>query len=387
MITTIGTAELIEIIKAKDINFIATAITPLHAHGVDCCYQKLTDDGVEVRGIVLIYKHRDSGFVIDKSHFINQDCIIYYYEPVYSQSIGSLLSNLKFLYYSPTKIARNKRYNKDIYIASAWQINIGIIHSLRLLDHKIYPRFMIFEEGLATYFPCEQSFSRMWYNTNRNRNSNGLKRIVAFTYNLAIKKLKSRAITKIPFQNLNLLLDNNGKLNVNNEATVYYNRVIHMRESHSNNNFSMFENSVVICTMAYPRTHTNKETDIKLLNMLIFTVRESGYKVILKPHPREIDCDEYYSSLECEILNDRTMSMEQIMANAKDLRAVISFSSTALVTAKLLFGIKAISILDLLYLNNYSEYVQDEMSSFTNVFGGLIDVPKTLDEFRIILIS
>lgn len=382
---TIDTAELIEIIKAKDINFIATAITPWHAHGVDCCYQKLTDDRVEVRGVVLICKHRDSGFVIDKSHFINQDCIIYYYEPVYSKSTGSLLSNLKFLYYSPTKIARNKRYNKDIYIASPWQINIGIIHSLRLFDHKIYPRFMIFEEGLATYFPCAQSFSRMWYNTSRN--SKGLKRIVAFAYNVTIKKLKSRAIRKIPFQNLNLLLDNNGKLNVNNEATAYYNRVIHMRERHSNNDFSMFENAVVICTMAYFRTHTNKEADIKLLNMLICAVRESGYKVILKPHPREVDYSEYYSSLDCEISNDRTMTMEQIMANAKDLRAVVSFSSTALVTAKLLFGVKAISILGLLDLNNYSEYVQDEMTSFTNVFGGLIDLPKTADEFRIVLIS
>ena len=83
----------------------------------------------------------------------------------------------------------------------------------------------------------------------------------------------------------------------------------------------------------------------------------------------------------CEFI-DIPCSVESILVSNSNIKAIISFSSTVLITAKLLFKIKAISILNLLDINMYGAYIQDEMHSFIDCFSSLVDMPKSLSELR-----
>jgi hypothetical protein len=134
--------------------------------------------------------------------------------------------------------------------------------------------------------------------------------------------------------------------------------------------------------MAYKRSGIFNMADIKLLKNLIDLLKKEGLPVIIKPHPRESDCAERYGSLKCEIFDNINISLESILGSSKNIIAVISFSSTALVTSKLLFDIKAISIINLLQLSDFSLEYQNEMASFSKVFGNIIDMPSSFMQFR-----
>ena len=80
MMQTISIKEIVLLIITDKVNFIATAITPWHAIGVDACVLKLIDDGIDVSGIILIEMHTVGGYVIDESHFTNSQCSVYFVE-------------------------------------------------------------------------------------------------------------------------------------------------------------------------------------------------------------------------------------------------------------------------------------------------------------------
>ena len=139
--------------------------------------------------------------------------------------------------------------------------------------------------------------------------------------------------------------------------------------------------AVILCTMAYLKSEIKGNSDVNTLEKIVEELHKQGVKIFLKPHPREIDYRIRYASLGCEFI-DIPCSVESILVSNSNIKAIISFSSTVLITAKLLFKIKAISILNLLDINMYGAYIQDEMHSFIDCFSSLVDMPKSLSELR-----
>ena len=56
------------------------------------------------------------------------------------------------------------------------------------------------------------------------------------------------------------------------------------------------------------------------------------------------------------------------MVKFPHIKAIVSFLSTLLVSAKMLFGINAISILNIIEQEKYGDYIKDEMKSFVACF-------------------
>ena len=81
MIERLKYEELSEFIQKNNINFVASAVTPWHASGVDVSIKSLEDKGIIVNGLVLIeIASLDSIPIINNTHFQNKCCKYYYLE-------------------------------------------------------------------------------------------------------------------------------------------------------------------------------------------------------------------------------------------------------------------------------------------------------------------
>jgi hypothetical protein len=68
------------------------------------------------------------------------------------------------------------------------------------------------------------------------------------------------------------------------------------------------------------------------------------------------------------------------MAHCLTLRALVSFTSTSLVTANLIFGIKAISLIGMIEGEKYGSYFHGEIASFRQIFAPFVEMPKGKEE-------
>lgn len=163
------------------------------------------------------------------------------------------------------------------------------------------------------------------------------------------------------YSNYNLFYEGD-QLRPNSVAIDYYKEILHSKITDLYNetyNVEPLRKSVIICTQAYKRDKIYKNTDISTLKQLINSLNAKGFKVILKPHPYEKDAAIYYSHLNCEIFTNNNISFEYIITYLKgDIKALISFSSTVLVTAKLFYNVNAIALTNIVEIENYGQYIQ-----------------------------
>lgn len=382
MIERLKYEELSEFIQKNNINFVASAVTPWHASGVDVSIKSLEDKGIIVNGLVLIeIASLDSIPIINNTHFQNKCCKYYYLEyPLFATLY--IVKNICANIYSALSVEKKACLDNAIYICSPWSININVYSAIcRKIKNKKF-HFILYEEGLATYFQCNK-FSYSKFSKNHNRPNNILKELLSYGVK-AINNWIYTIFTKgLYYSNYNLFYEGD-QLCPNSVAIEYYKKILHSKCTDLHNetyNIEPLRESVIICTQAYKRDKIYKNTDISTLKQLIDSLNAKGFKVILKPHPYEKDAATYYSHLNCEIFTNNNISFEYIVTYLKgDIKALISFSSTVLVTAKLFYNINAIALTNIVEIENYGQYIQEELMSFRDTFSWLVPSPSSIKE-------
>ena len=61
--------EIKSIPNKETVNFIATATTPWHAHGIVACIYYLKSRGITPAGYIFLTPHVTTGYALDKSDF------------------------------------------------------------------------------------------------------------------------------------------------------------------------------------------------------------------------------------------------------------------------------------------------------------------------------
>lgn len=378
MIQTIGLKEIACLIRTEELNFIATAITPWHAHGVDCCILKLIDDGVDVSGIVLIQMHAVSGYIINESHFSNTQCSVYFVEKPVFEGVFVEIKTMMQKFNTSFKFKQNSQTNSQIYLASSWHINLDLFAKLNKHVSNCTFSFIVFEEGLSTYYPSSESANTIWKDSGVNKAL--FKHIFSFIFRVFNKYLQSFVEKKIPFMNMNIFTQRGKGLMINDVSNKYYSRMFKGVFSDNDQKYSqVFDNSIIICTMAIPRDEINIDLYISLLKQVIDCLANKGVRIVLKPHPRELDYKKMYSGLDCILFDEKDLSLESIMT-IYNIKSVIGFSSTSLITSSLLFNIKSISLLSLIESNNYGPRIRREMKEFKDIFSEFVFMPNSLNE-------
>jgi hypothetical protein len=113
--------------------------------------------------------------------------------------------------------------------------------------------------------------------------------------------------------------------------------------------------------------------------MIVEAAKYLGLKAYIKPHPRDLDYQKHYGTLGCEFLTGK-VAVETLMAANPQIRAIVSDTSTSLVMAKVVFGIKAISILKLIDIEKYDSQCQKYFKAFWYKFSTLVEAPDKFED-------
>ena len=381
----IDKAKISQIVREEQVNFIGSAVTPWHAHGIDCAVRYLQDQGVKVNGIILVKPAVRQGEVchlLSEKNFTTGACRIFKQAPVYDRSPLSIIKSLVKSYRSVGWFNRQyaEKREKTIYIVSPWHLDMYCFYQLYQSQGKACGfRMMLVEEGLASYSPKVDTALHAWNSLKVNKR--GCHLLVSFLLSVLGTSLRKRFERKTIWTNLNLLVRENGTLCRNDLSVKYYKEVItaYSRMHKEQLPAEDLNGSVIICTMAYLHSEIQDREDVVALQRVVEAIRKKGMRIYLKPHPRDTDYRNRYAALGCQFL-ECSCSVEALFVISPRIRAVISFSSTSLVTAQLLFGIKGISILNLLDKYKFGPYIQEEMDSFLYCFQEVVSIPNTMEE-------
>ena len=72
--------QIPSLVECNGINFIGTAVTPWHAHGIDCAIKYIRSQGRTVKGLVFIKPALKEGkiyYILDEQNFVNDCCEFY----------------------------------------------------------------------------------------------------------------------------------------------------------------------------------------------------------------------------------------------------------------------------------------------------------------------
>lgn len=344
--------ELIKKLAKDEYNVVGFIVTPWHLLGIRSFIEYIKSIGEYHNHIIIIGPHVTTGFVFDINK-LPKDCFII--EDNKNLKLDTNFFKKLHLLWSSQK--NNKQ--KPIYIVNPWNYRIETTIYLRnFLNRKF--QLAVIDEGVATYM----NTSNRLYLSLHSGDIKGL--IRQFGSALIHRMLKNKI-------NANLLIENNGHLKPNDLIVPYYKKILGIKESVSSSS-----NKILIATMAFAEDQVyNNELVVKIKALTNF-LREHGYDCIIKPHPREINVESKYSSVSCNIVGG-DISMEEYLVNEKPV-ALISFSSTCLITAKLFYGIRAISMTKLLDLSNFGVIYQNELTTFKKTFEGEIYYPNSHEE-------
>lgn len=359
-----------DIANNEKINFIGFATTPWHVHGLMASIYKIIENGERLNGKIYIMPHAQTGYAIDESFFPRIDGIKI--ERAYkNRSIRDKILNVC---YSISYLLRNKKQQqllRNIYIVEPWTVNSALSGAICKRIKDIQLTHVVYDEGVSTYFPIKyksSNISSFVYNQY-------LKYIV---FGRGLKYLSSR-----PNFILAKLFDETNKGLIENHSIIpFYLKALSNSPKRMPDSIEFDENSVIICTTAWDRTEIKDKEDVKLIQALATTLKDMGYKIWFKPHPRDKQFNDLYPHVD-KIKSD--LSIETILLNAKKKPlAMISISSTILVTSKLFFGIKTFDISRMLNNAYIGRYI-DEVSSFQTVFGDYVTEPVNIDELRVLI--
>lgn len=377
-INSIDKKKFTEIVHKRNINFIASAITPWHAIGVNALLERLQCKGVKINPLFILMQSPNKEYLVRPDSFNFKTKNIYKLD--YSKIVGSKLNYITNPLCSVINFFQNRKllkYRSEIFIASPWYPDFTRANWILEYNKNLKIKYCIVDEGVATYMPTSEPVLKAF-----SHNKSYLKALL-FIYSFYIQnKLLFNFIKKTDsFVNMNLFIKTNKVLTLNETALKYYKNILNISIS-TNANVESLTSFVLIGTMAFNRNCIYNNEDRIFLKKLVHYIKDQGYDVVIKPHPRERDYLTYYADLKCRIL-DRGTALEVLFNSDYKPKAYISFSSTSLLSAKLFYGINSLSIINLLNLENFHKTYKDEMTSFKKVFANQIFFPDNIDEIHL----
>lgn len=322
--------------KHEEIDFIAKCITPWHLIGLRAFVEMLCESKTDVKGVLLIKKHfigTSSAFLISESDikFPSNAHVELYYEDLATSSISHKSNKLFQYLFSGLEHMREPH---NVFIIQSFYQDYELAYDfLKLTDSAC--ELVCIDEGIGSY---------------RNRRdlihyyfSKGIKKGVFSWLGWLLADFMSFKI-KSPQQWFTILKKEKGEWVKNDAVCRWYRKVLEKCETLDIGN----DKYIVVLTQPFDSEEDRKSSGaiMEALDKEIRAYQESGYKVFIKPHPREtkeiIDCYQNKGYL----LFPYKGGFENILGGLNLLpECVIGLNTTSLVTAKVLFGIRSISII------------------------------------------
>lgn len=394
---------ILEIAIKKDLDFIAFAVSHWHAAGVDSAIYDISQrKNKKPNGLIIIDVHPKDGFVVEKKDFIcknfaevefyfldsnlnnlqNQRYIIFRIYKAFKKLINILRAIMRIRI-----ISKNKKNNsKELFIISVMNPNISFLEIFKnkYISNKYIPVYFIIDEGFSTYIS-----KKAWEVTKELDNQdtkfghfNYLEDIETKIKTGIMNNILKRLVIKyINIENRFLFKLNKGKLIPNFSVVNSYKSIFLKRKEillKFDNVKNILSPAIIITKPFSEYKLANLKYELEILDKTVSILIRKGYSVIIKPHPRESD-NKYVSILKNYKSNQvkithKDFPVEDLFATINPL-CVIGYTSTALLTANIIFDFPAISIYPIFLSNNVSKkkYIRKiEYEGFEKFTKGLI---------------
>lgn len=342
---------LADAIDERQYSFVALVTSKWHELGAEAYYYGNCD--CCRRGLILIAPHPTAGYLLDADD-VNTDC--------FDVEVVRNSNKMEKLLLAVLSISKS---HKDVpFIASSTKP--GLFLNLLARYGKQPVKHIRIDEGVGTYLCTEKDWERIAYAETGHRNG------------VALKALKKRLGKQDCLESQEFLLfDKHG--NVNNSVAQAYERALMTKEPRGHDEFE--GNDVVICTGPYREYGIiSNEAYFSILNAVRKCCSDLGLRVVVKPHPRELHLDTY-EALGFSFVKDSKASFEELLAGAANPpQCVLGFSSTALVTASVIFNVPVVCIEYLLQNDGELDDHFASVKRYQDFFKQYVLFPRTIDE-------
>ncbi|EEQ59549.1 hypothetical protein CBFG_03259 [Clostridiales bacterium 1_7_47FAA] len=225
---------------------------------------------------------------------------------------------------------------------------------------------VIIDEGLASYFKTD-----LQWELSRASSILG-KSMHLFKYYMNIKP------HKIMWKMMNRLIDfcllDKKDLSVHGQVVDGYKEVLQRKAARITLDEERYRGCILFNTQPLVEDGLISESKYgDIITRLGAVLCDKNVRLILKMHPRETNAKRYAVLLNCCQLDSNTNIAQEVLLAAMNGKpcAIMGFYSTTLVTAKLFYGINAISLCD--WIPRGSDMVSNDIRQFSCTFKEFVD--------------
>ncbi len=368
--------EFIRLVASRpDINFLAAAITPWHALGIEATILQMTEQGKVLRGYIMIVAHNVTGTAISESNFPvaknNEIQIVCVVPQKDARTLKEKLS-IKYRKYKYFLFQSRVKDTDVLYWATPLKPPYEMIPRIAEVTAKKM-QFIITDEGLGSYLNSAYDWWLFSFLES------GLKSGIRATWDLLVRDplFQKSLLRRNQLRWNQLLTGKKKKWNVNKEVVQYYQKIL--KTEGINKEYEYYAESVLINSdMLFESGILKDNEDVKVYRDICNLMQQEEIPVVLKVHPREKEL-ERYNTMNCRIEQKNELAQEVILASLeKKPFCIVGTASTTLVTASLLFDIETISIN---YLMDQTKIVSKKtVNDFNDTFKNLVYMPRSKEE-------
>lgn len=384
----LGNKSLLQLLKSTEYDFVAFVMTPWHAHSFIAALKNIENvEKRSLKGIVIIKPHLIDGWLLNESDFTERKNLISVYryrdDETYFDRLKSEIGGI--LYYFGLK----KNDGPAFYFFKPNGFRYPILSTLQKAcgkDKSVYAVSIDEGVGIYTNFNFE-TFGNAIKSSITQKTSLKNKLFSIFktfeTYVFTENRLKLKG-HYIDCNLMKIRTDGVCEPNGNmpkyfkeaveefNKADIYYPRI--------NNKYILINTQPI-----EEYTYSEKDIQFEILKECIPIFKESGYLVVLKPHPRERNIKKY-KSLDVLLFENNAISQESLLCNMKKPEYIVSCCSTTLVSTHLFWETKSISLIKL-FINTgkMSKHYKEILNRFEIAFQEILLFPEDNAEIRQIL--
>ena len=397
--------EFLSKILTTTIDFIGYAVSPWHAVGVDAAIFYLSKLlRKKPRGVIFITPHLKDGLLINEDNFVapKYSDVMFVNRSLHVFDNFKIDKREKFIsrvinkhcYFKKMYALRKFKWEdkmplRKLYIVaskSASVDNLLLLNEIGMLV-KYMVSFITYDEGAGTYASDKLWSMVMAKDSNKRFN---ILTCITYYFKRKIKYIFSKKILRM-FNEIDIRLFSkiDGDILINKVGISTYREILRMRSDNisSSLNFATKANRGIALIITQPLSEygiISKQEERKFLELITFTLKKYKYDVFLKLHPRE-EISKFVSFGNiAQIISIHNRPVEEMISSLKP-SVVIGYTSTALITSRVLFSIKAISVADMVMKNCKDTLGEESIKQFKQLFGNIIKCTGNLSDLESVI--
>lgn len=371
--------EVESILEKSDYDYIAFATSPWHAYSISAailCLQNMND--CLLRGIIFIIKNKNESYLIDDDYFAAIDAKCYRYNPNHSMK-DMLSQEIISTYYCFTRQKKQIVSKSNIYVLSQQKPYVLWLAILNKVNKEKKVNSVVCDEGAGSYI----NSAKDRLNIGKLNNKSLLKYLKSiYDEYVLIPTTINKLTSSNSLFDMCLFEKKHNKVKIKESMAMYYKKAMETHLQYIEFSVPTIDHKyVLVNTQPTSRDEIRNEMEIDVLwEEVINLYTNNGYKVLVKPHPREKD-NLKYIKMGAEVIDEKHIAQELLLMKMRAPFVLISIFSTTLLTTPIFNDIHTVCLAPIVRnMKSISNDYRDELDRFIDTFDNITQMVSALDE-------